>query len=133
MLVAQLYRTLCNPTDCSPLGSSVHEILQARILEWTAVLFTRGSSRPRDRTRVFHTAGRLFTIREAPVSEGNQTQNTSRRICPCLSSDACYDFKTIYPQHFLTNTSLFLSLFYGETLHLPLYKCFQELGGKQKS
>ena len=93
MLVAQLYRTLCNPTDCSPLGSSVHEILQARILEWTAVLFTRGSSRPRDRTRVFHTAGRLFTIREAPVSEGNQTQNTSRRICPCLSSDACYDFK----------------------------------------
>ena len=39
---------LCNPTNCSPLGSSVHGILQARILEWVAVSSSRGSSQPRD-------------------------------------------------------------------------------------
>ena len=43
---------LCNPLDCSPPGSSVHGILQARILEWVAISFSRGSSRPRDRTRL---------------------------------------------------------------------------------
>ena len=37
MLVAQLCLTACNPMDCSPPGSSVHEIFQARILEWVAV------------------------------------------------------------------------------------------------
>ena len=42
--------TLCDPTDCSLPGSSVHGTLQARILEWVAISFSRGSSRPRDRT-----------------------------------------------------------------------------------
>ena len=41
--------TLCNPMDGSPLGSSVHGILQARVLEWVAISFSRGSSWPRDR------------------------------------------------------------------------------------
>ena len=40
--------TLCGPMDCSPPGSSVHRILQARILEWVAMPFSRGSSQPRD-------------------------------------------------------------------------------------
>ena len=40
--------TLCDPMDCSPSGSSVHGILQARILEWVAMIFSRGSSQPRD-------------------------------------------------------------------------------------
>ena len=44
--------TLCDPMDCSPPGSSVHGILQARILEWVAMPSSRGYSRPRDRTRV---------------------------------------------------------------------------------
>ena len=44
----QSYLTLCNPVDCSPQGSSVHGILQARILEWVAMPASRGSSRPRD-------------------------------------------------------------------------------------
>ena len=39
--------TLCDPMDCSPLGSSVHEILQAIILEWGAIPFSRGSSQLR--------------------------------------------------------------------------------------
>ena len=43
VLVAQLYLTLCNPMECSPPGSSVHGILQAKILEWVAISFSRGS------------------------------------------------------------------------------------------
>ena len=46
--VAQLCPTLCDPMDCSPPGSSIHGILQARILEWVAISFSRGSSQPRD-------------------------------------------------------------------------------------
>ena len=49
--VSQSCPTLCNPVDCSPPGSSVHEILQSRILEWVFISFSRGSSRPRNRTR----------------------------------------------------------------------------------
>ena len=52
VLVAKSCLTLCDPMDCGPPGSSVHGMLQARILEWVAILFSRGSSRPRDRTWV---------------------------------------------------------------------------------
>ena len=54
--------TLCNPMDCSPPGSSVHGILQARILEWIAVPFSRGSSQPRDQTQVSHIVGGFFKV-----------------------------------------------------------------------
>ena len=47
---AQSCLTFCNPTDCSPPGSSANGILQARILEWVAISSSMGSSRPRDRT-----------------------------------------------------------------------------------
>ena len=43
-LLLQLCLTLCDPMDCSPMGSSAHGISQARILEWVAVSFSRGSS-----------------------------------------------------------------------------------------
>ena len=59
---AQSCLTLCNPMDYSPPGSSVHGTLHARILEWVAISFSKGSSQPRDRTQVSCTAGRLFTI-----------------------------------------------------------------------
>ena len=59
VLLAQLCPTLCDPTDCSLPGSSVHGILQARTLEWVAMISSRGSSQPRDQTQVSHTAGRL--------------------------------------------------------------------------
>ena len=48
--VTQSCPTLCDPVDCSPPVSSVHEILQARTLEWVAMPFSRGSSQSRDRT-----------------------------------------------------------------------------------
>ena len=60
--VAQSCPTLCDPVDCSPLGSSVHGILQARVLEWVAISFSRGSSPPRDRTQVSRIVDRRFTI-----------------------------------------------------------------------
>ena len=52
VLVSQLCPTLCDTKDCGPPGSSVHGILQARILEWVAVSSSRGFSRPRDGTQV---------------------------------------------------------------------------------
>jgi len=61
-VVAQLCQTLCDPMKCSPSVSSVHGILQARILEWVAISFSRGSSRPRDWTCVFRITGRCFTL-----------------------------------------------------------------------
>ena len=50
VIVTQSCSTLCDPMDCGPPGSSVHRILQARILEWVAISFSRGSSQPRDQT-----------------------------------------------------------------------------------
>ena len=52
----------CDPVDCSPPGSSVHGILQARVLEWAAISFSRGSSLSRDRNQVSCIAGRHFTL-----------------------------------------------------------------------
>ena len=60
--VAQSCPTLWDPVDCSLPGSSVHGILQARILEWVAISFSRGSSQPRDRTQVSHVEGRRFNL-----------------------------------------------------------------------
>ena len=70
VLVAQSCLTFCNPMDCSSPGSSVHGILQARILQWDATPFSRGSSWVRDWIQVSCIAGRFFTvwaIREAPL------------------------------------------------------------------
>ena len=60
--VTQSCPTLCDPTDCSPPSSSGHGILQATVLEWVGISFSRGSSQPRDQTGVSHIAGKLLTI-----------------------------------------------------------------------
>ena len=51
----------CDPVDRSPPGSSAQGISQARVLEWAAISFSRGSSRPRNRTQVSCIEGRFFT------------------------------------------------------------------------
>ena len=84
MKLAQSCPTFCDPMDCSIRCSSIHGILQARILEWVAISFSRRSSQPRDRTRVSPTAGRCFTIwatREAQVKQITLPQ------CGCASSN----------------------------------------------
>ena len=85
VLVAQACPTLCNPTDCNPPDSSVHGILQARILEWIAIPFSGVSSQPRDWTRVSCIAGRFFTswaIRGALSS--TQFRSKSQNTDKCL-------------------------------------------------
>ena len=61
VLVAQSCLTLCDPIDYSPPGSSVHGILQVRILEWFVISFSRESSQLRDRTLVSRISGKFFT------------------------------------------------------------------------
>ena len=60
--IFQLCPTLCNPVDCCLPRSSIHGIFQARVLEWVANSFSRGSSQPRDQTWVSHIAGICFTV-----------------------------------------------------------------------
>ena len=61
-LVSQLWLTLRDPMGyCSSPGSSVHGILQAGILEWVAIPFSRASSQPSDQTQVSYVAGKFFT------------------------------------------------------------------------
>ena len=82
--IAQSCQTLCDLMDCSLPGSSGHGIFQARILEWVSISFSRGSSQPRDRTWVFCTAGRLFTIwatREANPKQKRLLVECSDSLC----------------------------------------------------
>ena len=81
--------------DRSPPGSSVHGIVQARILEWVAISSSRGSSQPRDQTQVSCIAGRCFTIwvtREAPDSR-------SKGRCKKLPNIFFQRGTILYPLH----------------------------------
>ena len=87
LLVAQWCLTLCDPMNCSLLGASVHGILQARVLEWVAIPFSRGSSQPRDWTQISHIAGRFFTFwatREDTSLCAAATAAESLQSCPTL-------------------------------------------------
>ena len=77
VLVPQSCLALFDLMDCSLPGSSVHRILQARILEWVAISFSRESSQPRDRTWVSCIAGRFFTNWATAAAK-------SLQLCPTL-------------------------------------------------
>ena len=62
VLATKSYRILCHPMDCSPPGSSVHGILQARIVEWVVTPFSRGIFPTQGLNQLFCIAGRFFTI-----------------------------------------------------------------------
>ena len=62
VLVTQLSVTVCNPMDCITSVSSVCGILRARVLEWVAIPFSRGSSQTRDQTWVSHIAAGFLTV-----------------------------------------------------------------------
>ena len=92
--VTQSCPALCDPMDCSLQGSSVHGIFQARVPEWGAISFSRGSSRPRDRTQVSRIAGRHFTIwatREVP-----RIWNMHVQICRFVLTSKWIGFKMFY-------------------------------------
>ena len=86
--IAQSCPTLCDRMDCSLPGSSVHGIFQARILEWVAISFSRGSSRLRDRTQVSLPVGRHFTVwatREAMLRGIHNTFVSKHSAHLCLT------------------------------------------------
>ena len=62
VLVAQSCLNVCDPMDYNLPGSSIHGILQGRILEWVSVSFSRGPSQPRDQAWASHVAHRFFTV-----------------------------------------------------------------------
>ena len=101
--VAQSCLTLCDPMDCSPPGSSVHGIFQARILEWVAISSSRGSFWPRDWTCVSCIAGRFFNAE--PLGGGvvsciSQCPGlTTRNVCwlPGLREQICRSWREFWP------------------------------------
>ena len=84
VFIAQSCPNLCDATDCSPPGSSVHGILQAIILEWVAISCSRGSSRPRDQTWVFYVSSTATGLPLVPPGKpfrsqkGQENRLTSR-------------------------------------------------------
>ena len=101
VLVAQLCLTLCNPMDCSPPGSSVHGILQARILKVRSHSLLQASSWPRDQTWVSHIAGRFFTIwatRETQKTMGA----TFKSLTPSTRAKPLMNFSHLWHQLWFT-------------------------------
>ena len=140
--VAQSCPTLCHPMDCSLPGFSDHGIFQARVLEWGAISFSRGSSRPWDQTRVSRIVGRCFTLwatRDAfgeleeseaeggcgsqhPQSQGPLIPSSAQRAkCPVLAPP----LKTIFPSHGVTWVCSMCSCVYTVlTCLLVMDSCF---------
>ena len=104
----QSWPTLCDPMDLP--GSSIHGILQARILEWVAISFSRGSSRPRDRTQVSHTAGRCFNL--WATREAHQLQR--------IFFDEIGNVQLITPS-FVPLPTFYISLYYHMLSHVTLF------------
>ena len=103
-----------NHMDCSPTGSSAHGILQVRILEWVAFTFSRESSQPRDRSQIFCTVGRFFTIwatREAPLIRYVVYKFFSHLV-------GCHFLRLVVP--FAVQKLL---VWYGPILFSPLLSC----------
>ena len=94
-MCAQSCLTVRDPLDCSPPGSSVHEILQARILEWVVISYFRGSSQHRDQTMSLMSpalAGGFFTNIKVIVGAKNENFNIklgqlTKKICLKLKKE----------------------------------------------
>ena len=87
-LVTSVVLSLCDTMDCSLPGSSVHGILQARILEWVAMSSSMGSSQPRDWAQVSCIAGRLFTTE--PSGKPSELYSISLfKFWVCADSGCC--------------------------------------------
>ena len=89
-LVTKLYPNIFNTTDSSPPGSSVHGILQARILEWVAIPFSRGSSQPRNQIYISCLASRFFITEPLGKIPTMEYYSTIKRMKSChLQQQGC--------------------------------------------
>ena len=157
VLHAQLCPTLCDPMDCSPPGSSVHGILQARILEWVAIPFSRGSSQPRDQTQVSCTeyycyshcvdgdeAGKRSAFPWSPFPEVTQLvggpgikERLSPKSTPLTIKSRCSYRKRwkgddLVDTHPIAHICVFVSghcslTVWGGEKHVPLWRLFKHL------
>ena len=122
VLLPRLCPTLCDPMDCSPPGSSVLEIPQARILEWVAMPSSRGSSRAMYRTRVSCIASRFFTFWD------------TREVYRCINwglGDVCELESTHYsPPLFYSSKVLKLELEPRQFVSYPFVLYFSQVKGK---
>ena len=109
-LVVQSCPTLCDPMYCSLPGSSVHGIFQARILEWIAISFYRGSSRPRNGTQVSRIVSRRFTV------WATREEKSHQRLAQICSNRAL----AITVPSQLSASCLWLCQFPGITIASPL-------------
>ena len=117
VLITQSYSTLCKPMDCILPGSSVHGILQERVLEWVAILFSRASSPARDWTPVSCIAGKFFTIcatteaqciKNPPWKLFHTLDNTSYFFSP-LNSHPC-GYEVVSPRGFWSSILEWLTI-----------------------
>ena len=109
--------TLCDPMDCSPPGSSVHEILQARIVEWVAISSSRRSSRPWDQTRISY----YWQVGSLPLVPPGRPHSLLNVLLPSKDSyllqEAACDFRDVQLSHtcpqctHLSSSLLTLSIF----------------------
>ena len=95
--VSQSCPTLCDPMDCSPPSSSIHGILQARILEWIAISFSKGSSQPRDRTHVSRIVDRHFTV----------WANVADTVHPCFNGILPQSYFSLFFKHMPAELAFF--------------------------
>ena len=100
--IAQSCPTLCDRMDCSLTGSALHRILQARVLESVAISFTRGSSGPRDRTRVSGIPGRRFNL-WATITWGKSLHSHGQAIKPQMSANITFTWIPYFHSSFLCN------------------------------
>ena len=115
--VTQSCPTLCDPMGYGLPGSSVHGIFQARILEWVAISFSRGSSWPRDRTQVSCIAGRCFTLWA--------TREVLQPTIPLL-------LKGLFMWQVLSCVISIQAFIHPLKLHWNIYWVLQHTGGQEK-
>ena len=113
---------LCDPIYCSLPGSSIHGIFQARVLEWVAISFSRGSSWARDRTQVSCIVGRCFTVWATNILKSRHyfaNKRPSRQSCG-FSSSHVWMWELDYKESWVLKNWYFWTVVSEKTLESPL-------------
>ena len=122
MLVAQSCPILCDPMDCSWPESSVHGIIQARILKWVTTSFSRGTSQHRDRTWVSCIASRFFTVWATRETLPSPTPHNNWTLRAQLARQIHYLVEESFPYNHIISFLHCLSLkhrYFSKSLGFP--------------